>query len=299
MSYKAVLWLFGVIVVPDDSLGVTKKFVLFSAHKSLPDGKIIALEGSRLPGGHRAGLHGLCPAVRVDLVKFFTVTADKVGLVEACDGQALPSGHIMAKRVKCDSFQDARAFLEGGGERGPQIDVIPPGTYRINPLLFTVSLADAISVPQGQVGVVEARDGKPIPSGRVIAHQVTCDSYQDGSAFLSGGGERGPQMALIAPGTYRINTLLFDVNIAAIDIPENKVGIVTTARASPSQPGKSPASRSRTTTCSRTPTPSCATAAARDCRSRCSSRGATSSIRVSPPSRSWTWSTSRSRTWAS
>ena len=62
--------------------------------------------------------------------------------VEACDGQPLPSGRIIARQVECDTFQDARAFLENGGERGPQMAVIPPGTYRINPLLFTVTLAE-------------------------------------------------------------------------------------------------------------------------------------------------------------
>jgi hypothetical protein len=47
--WKAVLWLFGVIIVSDDSLGtVTKKFVIFGANSNLPDGQIVALEGEVL-----------------------------------------------------------------------------------------------------------------------------------------------------------------------------------------------------------------------------------------------------------
>jgi uncharacterized membrane protein YqiK len=234
MSYRRVLWLFGVIIVPDDSIGViTKKFVLLGTRRSLPPGRIIALNGE---AGYQAdalapGLHlAFWPwQFRVELVKFFTIPATKLGLVEACDGKPLPSGRIIARQATCDSFQDARAFLQNEGERGPQMAVVPPGTYRINPLLFTVRLADAISIPPGKIGVVEARDGAPLPSGRVIARKVACDSFQDGNAFLTGGGERGPQMAVIAPGTYRINLLLFDVQLAdVVDIPENKVGIVTT-----------------------------------------------------------------------
>ena len=234
LFWRRVLWLFGVIIVPDDSIGVvTKKFVLVGSRRSLPPGCIIALRGE---AGYQAdtlapGLHlAFWPwQYRVELVKFFTVPAAKVGLVEACDGRPLPSGRIVARQVASDTFQDARAFLQNDGERGPQITVIPPGTYRINPLLFTVRLADATTIPPGKIGVVEARDGAPLPSGRVIARQVACDSFQDGNAFLSGGGERGPQMAVIAPGTYRINPMLFEVYLAdVVDIPENRVGIVTT-----------------------------------------------------------------------
>src|ERR1700729_2955910 len=232
--YRWVLALFGVILVPDDSVGViTKKFVIMGKNRRLPPGRIIALNGE---AGYQAdtlppGLHvGMWPwQYQVDLVKFCTVPPGRVGCVEACDGKPLPSGRIVAQLVTCDAFQDARAFLENGGQRGPQIGLIPPGTYRINTLLFSVTLTDAIIVPPGQVGVIEARDGIPLSGGRVIARHVECDSFQDGPAFIAGGGERGPQMAIIAPGTYRINPFLFSVQLAdAVDIPDNKVGIVTT-----------------------------------------------------------------------
>jgi uncharacterized membrane protein YqiK len=234
LLYRQVLRLFGVIMVPDDGIGVvTKKFVLVGKHRRLPDGRIIALNGE---AGFQAdtlapGLHiGLWPwQYTVAIVPFLTVPPGKVGCVEACDGKPLPSGRIVAREVSCDSFQDARAFLTSDGERGPQMAVVPPGTYRINSLLFTVSMADAVVVPPGKIGVIEARDGKPLPAGRVIARQVDCNSFQDASAFIACGGERGPQASLIAPGTYRINPFMFLVQLAdAVDIEDNKVGIVTT-----------------------------------------------------------------------
>ena len=236
--YRWVFELCGIILVPDDSVGVmTKKFVVVGKNRRLPAGRIIALNGE---AGYQAdtlppGLHmGMWPwQYQVDLVKFCTVPPGKVGCVEACDGKSLPSGRIVAQLVACDSFQDARAFLENGGQRGPQMGLIPPGTYRINTLLFSVTLTDAIIVPSGQVGVIEARDGIPLGGGRVIARHVECDSFQDGPAFIAGGGERGPQMALIAPGNYRINPFLFSVRLAdALDIPDNKVGVVTTREGS-------------------------------------------------------------------
>ena len=242
--WRAILWVFGVIIVPDDSLGtVTKKFVLFGSNRNLPDGTIIALNGE---AGFQSdtlppGLHiGFWPwQYTVELVKFLTIAQGSVGVVQACDGVPLTNGRIIAADVECNFFQDARAFLSGKGERGPQMKVIPPGTYRINPLLFTVEMHDAIDVPPGKIGVVEARDGKPLPSGRIIAMGIDCDSFQDAKTFFEKFGERGPQMKVIPPGNYRINPVLFDVQLAnAVDIPENKVGIVTTSEGKPLPTGE-------------------------------------------------------------
>jgi uncharacterized membrane protein YqiK len=244
VSYRFLLWLFGVIIVPDDSVGmVTKKFVLFGSHRTLPDGRIVALNGE---AGFQAdtlspGLHlGLWPwQYAVELARFLTVPHGQVGSVEACDGEPLASGRIVANRVACDSFQDARRFLSSGGERGPQMELIPPGTYRINALLFKVSVVDAVTVPPGKIGVVEARDGRPLPSGRIIARRVDCDSFQDGQSFMDRGGERGPQMGVISAGTYRINPFMFAVALAdVIDVPDDKVGVVMTREGSPLATGE-------------------------------------------------------------
>ncbi len=244
VCYRFVLWLCGVIIVPDDSVGmVTKKFVLFGRHRSLPDGRIVALNGE---AGFQAttlspGLHiGLWPwQYAVDLAAFLTVPQGKVGAVEACDGRPLLSGRMVAREVACDSFQDARGFLTGGGERGPQMSVIPPGTYRINSLLFKVNIVDAVTVPPGKIGVVEARDGKPLSNGRIIARQVDCDCFQNGQAFIDQGGERGPQMAVMSAGTYRINPFLFSVSLAdVVDVPDDKVGVVMTREGAPLAAGE-------------------------------------------------------------
>ena len=234
ICYRALLWFFGVVIVPDNSIGVvTKKFALVGTNRSLPDGRIIALKGE---AGFQAdtlppGLHvGFWPwQYKVDKVQFLTIPPGKIGCVESCDGQPLPAGRIIARQVDCDSFQDARAFLENSGQRGPQMQIIPPGTYRVNPLLFSVTVADAVIIPPGKIGVIEAKDGKPLAVGRIIARHVECDSFQNPHAFMSGGGERGPQMAIIAPGTYRINPLLFSVGLVdVVDVAENKIGVVTT-----------------------------------------------------------------------
>ncbi len=242
--WRKVLSLVGVIMVPDDSLGiVTKKFVLLGANRSMPDGQIIALHGE---AGFQAdtlppGLHlGLWPwQYAVELAKFLTIPQGKIGVVQACDGKPLQKGRIIAADCDCNLYQDARAFLTNGGQRGPQMRIIPPGTYRINPLLFTVTTADAFQVPPGKLGIVEARDGEALGTGRVIAKGVDCDSYQDPKAFFEHGGQRGPQSKIVAPGTYYINPVLFDVRcVDVVEIPDNKVGIVTTSEGKPLEKGE-------------------------------------------------------------
>ncbi|MEX8518631.1 MAG: SPFH domain-containing protein [Leptothrix sp. (in: b-proteobacteria)] len=244
LLWRQILWLFGVIIVPDDSIGsVTKKFVLVGDNRTMADGQIIALAGE---AGFQAdslspGLHiGFWPwQFKIDLVKFAVIPQGKIGVVQACDGKPLPGGRVIARDVDCNFFQDARTFLQNGGERGPQMKVIPPGTYRINPLLFTVELFDATEIPQGKLGVVEAHDGNPLPIGRVVARGVECDSYQDANAFYAGGGERGPQLKIIPPGNYRINPILFDVRLFdVVDIPENKIGVATTKEGAPLATGE-------------------------------------------------------------
>jgi len=116
---------------------------------------------------------------------------------------------------------------------------MPPGTYRINTLLFNVSVVDAVAIPPGKIGVVEARDGKPLRDGRIIARQVECDSFQSGQAFIDAGGERGPQMAVMSAGTYRINPSLFAVSMDdVVDVPDDKVGVVMTREGKPLAPGE-------------------------------------------------------------
>ncbi len=234
VAYKWIFRLFGVVIVPDNAVGtITKKFVLLGANRELPAGKIVALMGE-------AGLQAdtLAPGLHfflwpwqytVELVAFTTVPDGKIAVIEACDGKPLPDGRVIARQVDCDNFQDARAFLANGGERGVQMSVIPPGTWRINTLLFTVHMEEMTVIEPGKIGIVEARDGRALSGGRIIGKQVACDSFQDAQAFMSSGGERGPQMTIIPQGKYRINPRLFKVSMANVqDVPDNKVGIVTT-----------------------------------------------------------------------
>lgn len=92
LLYRQVLWLCGVIIIPDDSIGlVTKKFVIFGKRRRLPDGRIVALNGE---AGYQAdtlapGLHfGLWFwQYRILKAPVTMVPQGEIALVLAADGE--------------------------------------------------------------------------------------------------------------------------------------------------------------------------------------------------------------------
>jgi uncharacterized membrane protein YqiK len=75
---------------------------------------------------------------------------------------------------------------------------------------------------------VLSKDGKEIPTGRILARKVASDNFQDATAFLDNGEPKGRQSAFITTGSYRINTFLFEIIVAdQVKIYENMIGIVT------------------------------------------------------------------------
>src|SRR5262249_21977171 len=64
-------------------------------------------------------------------------------------------------------------------------------------------------VPQGEIALVVAAAGAPIPSERILGKVVDSDNFQDARRFLVSGGEKGRQLDILTAGTYRINTALF------------------------------------------------------------------------------------------
>jgi uncharacterized membrane protein YqiK len=94
-------------------------------------------------------------------------------------------------------------------------------------------------IPQDKLGLVKAKDGAPMDTGRVLGKPVDCDKFQDSQAFLENNGQKGPQAAFLTPGNYRINTFLFEIVMVPItSVHENKVGIVTTLDGEPLEKGE-------------------------------------------------------------
>jgi uncharacterized membrane protein YqiK len=159
---------------------------------------------------------------------------------------------VVVKRFGGGALEPGR-LVALNAEAGYQADTLAPGLhfgywrwqYRIIKVPVTV-------VPQGEIALVLAADGAPIPAERILGRVVDCDRFQDARKFLTQGGEKGRQLGLLTAGTYRINTALFTV-ISSWDadqhgmLPEqlqlhrvepDMVGIVTTLDGRPIEAGE-------------------------------------------------------------
>ncbi len=229
--YKYILrFLFGMVIVPEDRIGlVTKKFVLFGENKELPDGRIIATKGE---AGFQA--KALAPGLyfgkwfwqyTVNFEQFTVIPEGKIGLILARDGAAIPTGNILASRAECDSYQDAEKFLNNGGQRGRQTVYITSGSYRINTLIFQVSISNMIRIQESMVGIVTTLDGMPIEAGQIAGKLVDGhNNFQNFDVFLKKGGNRGLQPQVILAGSYNLNP--WAVQIEEIPMMEISIGFV-------------------------------------------------------------------------
>lgn len=232
--HKLVLRVFfGTIIIAKDEVGiVNKKWVLLGKNRTLPDGAIVALNGEAwlqadtLAPGIHFGLWAWQYAV--SLAKFTKVEQGTLGTVVARDGGAPSDGRVLGKIVDCNAFQDARKFLTSGGQRGPQLAIIPPGTYRINTELFSISSARVTEIDDTKVGVVTTKDGAPLVTGDIAGKEIVGHNlYQDAEAFIKNGGSKGLQEQVILAGRYYINPLFATVEeVPMVEVPIANVGVV-------------------------------------------------------------------------
>jgi len=233
---------FSTVLITERQVGIVIK--RFSG-RALAPGRLIALDGE---AGYQAdilspGLHfGLWRwQYRVLKAPVTVVPQGEIALVLAADGAATPAERILGRIVDCDNFQDARKFLMNGGEKGRQLGILTAGTYRINTALFAVvnagtAAAHGMRIEQllphrvelDQVGIVTALDGLSIEAGEIAGPVIAGhDNFQNGQAFLNGGGRRGLQEQILLSGTWNLNPWFVQVEqVPMVQIPIGYVGVV-------------------------------------------------------------------------
>jgi len=96
------------------------------------------------------------------------------------------------------------------GEAGFQARVLRGGLHFGYPFwMYSVHTVPLVTISEGRIGYVYARDGHPLTASQTLGSVVECNGFQDPVAFLTNGGQRGRQRAILREGVYAINTALF------------------------------------------------------------------------------------------
>ena len=149
---------------------------------------------------------------------FITVDSNEVGLMKRIYlAPQLPAGKIIAANE----------------EKGPQAEILGPG-FHFKPLiriLYDIDFAPVTEIPEGQYGLLIAKDGLPLADGQYLAHPWPQNKFTEmlqAKYFLTeGNGQKGPQLDVLRPGRYRLNNYLFSVESRpALDIPTGHVAVI-------------------------------------------------------------------------
>lgn len=255
-----------IVFIGNDSMGIVEK--IWSLRGSVRDG-FIALDGTAgfQPEVLRGGIHFFMPfQYRIHIKSLPTVPQGTIGYVFARSGQPLYPGQALASLPENVSFEDVRGFIMGGGQRGPQRQILREGVYAINTAQFVILTSDGnhavrlsgdeasleemrsrlmerrgfepvvIRDQEDRIGVATVHDGPSLEHEEIIAPSVGTDArdqdtyhncFQDPERFLIAGGRRGRQEQVLVEGTYFINRLFATIDLQPKTVIEiGKVGVV-------------------------------------------------------------------------
>jgi uncharacterized membrane protein YqiK len=204
-----ILKLIGIRIIPNNKIGIVEKW--WSSKGSLK-AQIIALNGESgyQPQVLRGGIHFKTPLMyKVHICPLVTIPQGQIAYVFARDGEPLEPTETLGKLTnEGNNFQDTKAFIENGGHKGPQTEIVREGTYAFNLAQFIILTEDrmyylpmeskseevainkmseiltqrdafrpiVIKGSDDKVGIVTVHDGPSLQSGDIIAPIVGEDS---------------------------------------------------------------------------------------------------------------------------
>src|SRR5258708_3986874 len=104
-------------------------------------------------------------------------------------------------------------FIALHGEAGYEPEVLRGGLHLFFPFMYRIHKSDLVTVGQGKIAYVFARDRAPPAASQVLGGNDTEDKsdFQDTRKFLLGGGQKGPQRKILRERTYALNTTQFAI----------------------------------------------------------------------------------------
>jgi hypothetical protein len=173
--------------------------------KNLPEGEIVAPDES-----YKGVILEVLPEGRHFLNPLFW-GYEKHKLVNVPTGKCLVLTRQYGSEISPDRLA-ADDILAREGERGVVPEVLPPGSYRLNPHAYSWSEVKAIEVRVDQVGVRTLKVGKDPRSLK---------PEPDRGLYVVPDGYRGVQRAPVPPGTYYVNP--FVETITPVEVRSHRV----------------------------------------------------------------------------
>lgn len=145
--------------------------------------------------------YGMLP----EQLSVYAVEPDEVGIVTTLDGIPIDEGEIAGPLVPGhDNFQNAQTFLNNGGRRGLQEQVLLSGSWNLNPWFVRVEQVPMTRIPIGHVGIVISYVGQP-------AEDVSGEGFKHGN--LVEPGHKGVWVTPLNPGKHPINIRVMKVEL--------------------------------------------------------------------------------------
>jgi uncharacterized membrane protein YqiK len=128
-----------------------------------------------------------------------------VGIITALDGTPLEQGSIAGSIIKGhNNYQDFDKFLEAGGQRGLQIQVVQAGNYSFNPWAVEIEKVAMTQIPIGHVGVIISYVGDE-------GEDMTGATFKHGNIVKK--GQKGVCITPLDPGKYAINPYTHKIEV--------------------------------------------------------------------------------------
>ncbi|MBU1094524.1 MAG: flotillin family protein [Firmicutes bacterium] len=150
------------------------------------------------------------------VVGFRIIPNDRVGIIE--------------KKWSFNGSLDSQ-IIALNKEAGFQPDVIRGGIHFLSPIMYKVHIVSLITIPQGEIAYVFARDGEALPETQTLGRVVLeGEHFQNVVGFLTHKGQKGIQRAIVREGTYAFNLAQFIIisqsDIFALSLGSNEMRTV-------------------------------------------------------------------------
>lgn len=201
------------VIIDADKVGHLKR--IYGGEPMKP-GQIIAFEGEKgpqaeiLPPGFRFQFL-LNVLYDVEELPLCQIKEGQYGFITAKDGDPLKKDQYLAEEWPTDKVKQmlgATYFLKNGGKKGPQLNVLTPGKYRLNRYLFDIKTEKATDIRAGFVGVIKSNvQETPKHELAEVPHELAGSM----TVPLVKKGSVGVWNEAKPPGRYYLNRVAYNV----------------------------------------------------------------------------------------